>query len=299
MSDDHRDTGTGWPEPPQAADPHDGASPPGPRSGASGATREDVDAEAPEPARAEAGADSDDAAPPLRPASTRSSGAGAIIGLLLVVLGFAIATQVRSTNTDDALDSARPEDLVRILSDLDAREERLRRELAELEESKRQLESGAQGREAALAEARRRSEVLGILAGTLPAEGPGLEVVFAPRDQRIRADSVLDAVEELRGAGAEALQISGATGEPVRIVAGTYFVDSGDGISVDGVPMSSPFTIEVIGDPATMQTALNIPGGVVDAVRQHGGNVTMRQPDLVRVTALHTGGPLKYARPVS
>jgi len=53
------------------------------------------------------------------------------------------------------------------------------------------------------------------------------------------------------------------------------------------------------GDPATMQTALNIPGGVVDAVRQHGGNVTMRQPDLVRVTALHTGGPLRYARPVS
>jgi hypothetical protein len=48
-----------------------------------------------------------------------------------------------------------------------------------------------------------------------------------------------------------------------------------------------------------MQTALNIPGGVVDAVRQHGGNVTMRQPDIVRVTALHTGGPLKHARPVS
>ena len=177
--------------------------------------------------------------------------------------------------------------------------QRLRREIAELEESKRQLESGAQGREAAVAEARRRAEVLGILAGTLPAEGPGLEVVFAPRDQRIRADSVLDAVEELRGAGAEALQISGATGDPVRIVAASYFVDSGDGITVDGVPMSSPYTIEVIGDPATMQTALNIPGGVVDAVRQHGGNVTMRQPDLVRVTALHTGGPLRYARPVS
>ena len=126
-----------------------------------------------------------------------------------MVLGFAIAAQVRNTNTDAGLDNARPEDLVRILSDLDARQERLRREIAELEESKRQLESGAQGREAALAEARRRAEVLGILAGTLPAEGPGLEIVFAPRDQRIRAESILDAVEELRGAGAEAMQIQG------------------------------------------------------------------------------------------
>ncbi len=215
-----------------------------------------------------------------------------------MALGFAIITQVRTTNTDTQLATARPEDLVRILSDLDARQDRLRRELAELEESKRQLESGALGREAALAEARRRAEALGILAGTLPAEGPGVEVVFAPRDQRIRAESVLDAVQELRGAGAEALQITGAGGQPVRIVAATYFVDSGDGITVDGVPMSGPYTVEAIGDGQTMQTALNIPGGVVDAVRQRGGNVTMRQPEVVRVTALHAGGPLKYAQPV-
>jgi len=289
MTDDHRDTGTGWP-----TEPHDVTEEPGGVHEEPGGVPAEPDPDEPDPDGPEPMDE-----PPRPRSGSRSSGAGAVIGLLLVVLGFAIATQVRSTNTDDALDNARPEDLVRILSDLDARAERLRRELAELEESKRQLESGAQGKEAALAEARRRAEVLGILAGTLPAEGPGLEVVFAPRDQRIRADGILDAVEELRGAGAEAMQISGATGQPVRIVAGTYFVDSGEGITVDGVPMSSPYTIEVIGDPATMQTALNIPGGVVDAVRQHGGNVTMRQPDLVRVTALHSGGPLRYARPVS
>jgi len=46
----------------------------------------------------------------------RASGAGALIGVLLVVLGFAIAAQVRSTNADTGLDNARPEDLVRILS---------------------------------------------------------------------------------------------------------------------------------------------------------------------------------------
>lgn len=241
----------------------------------------------------------DEPKPAAEKKARRASGAGALIGVLLVVLGFAIAAQVRSTNADTGFDNMRPEDLVRILSDLDARQERLRREIAELEDSKRQLESGAQGKEAALAEARRRAEVLGILAGTLPAEGPGVQVVFAPRDQRIRADSVLDAVEELRGAGAEAMQISGASGSPVRIVAGTFFVDAGEGISVDGASMSAPYTIDVIGDPQTMQTALNIPGGVVDAVRQRGGNVTMHQPGLIKVTALHDGDPLKYARPVN
>jgi uncharacterized protein YlxW (UPF0749 family) len=233
------------------------------------------------------------------PRSGRPSFAGVAIGILLIMLGFALVTQVRNNDADSQLSTARPEDLVRILSDLDAREERLRREIAELEESKRQLESGAQGREAALTEARRRAEALGILAGTLPAEGPGLDVTFAARDQRIKAESILDAVEELRGAGAEAMQISGSTGPAVRIVAATYFVDSGEGIVVDGVQLAGPYTLLAIGDPQTMQTALNIPGGVVDAVRQRGGNVTMREPAVVRVSALHNGEPLRHARPVS
>jgi len=98
---------------------------------------------------------------------------------------------------------------------------------------------------------------------------------------------------------ADAMQIQGTSGNAVRIVAGTWFVDSGEGITVDGVPMTAPYTIDVIGDPQTMQTALNIPGGVVDAVRQRGGNVTMHQPGLIKVTALHDGEPLRYARPVN
>ena len=47
------------------------------------------------------------------------------------------------------------EDLVRISSDLDSRERRLREDIAALEESQRQLRSGEQGRQAALDEATR------------------------------------------------------------------------------------------------------------------------------------------------
>jgi uncharacterized protein YlxW (UPF0749 family) len=230
--------------------------------------------------------------------ANRMSTAGAVIGLLLVLLGFAFVVQVRSNTTDPQLAASRPEDLVRILSDLDAREQRLRLEIENLEETRRQLDSGAQGREAARAEARRRADVLGILAGTLPAEGPGLEVTLSPGTEPIRAATVLDAVEELRGAGAEAMQISGTNGGlSVRIVASTYFVDSADALVVDGQHLAAPYTIAVIGDPQTMRTALNIPGGVTDTVNQRRGTVTVREPDLVRVTALHPGGPLRHARP--
>jgi uncharacterized protein YlxW (UPF0749 family) len=110
---------------------------------------------------------------------------------------------------------------------------------------------------------------------------------------------ILDAVEELRGAGAEAMQLAGAGGAPVRIVAPSYFVDSGSGLVVDGRQLTGPYTLVVIGDPQTMQTALNIPGGVVDTVRQHGGNVIAQESTVVHVTALRQATALRYAHPTS
>lgn len=275
MAQGQRPTGTGWPELPHRA----------PAEAAAGAPA----ADAVEAAR--------DEAPPAR---RRLSVAGVVIGLLLGLLGFTLAMQLRSNAADPELASARPEDLVRILSDLEAREERLRREIAELEESQRQLASGARGRQVALEEARRRADELGILAGTLPAQGPGLMVRFVPgAGKPIEAAAILDAVEELRGAGAEAMQIAGVQGGTVRVVASTAFVDAEGGLLVGGRRLAAPYTITVIGDPQTMHTALNIPGGVVESVRQDGGNVIVEEPGSVAVTALHEQGELRHARPVS
>ncbi|HEV7898127.1 MAG TPA: DUF881 domain-containing protein [Planosporangium sp.] len=233
-------------------------------------------------------------------ARRRISAANAVIAVLLGLLGFAVVVQLRSNSTDPGLATARPEDLVRILSDLDSRSDRLRQEIASLEASQRQLTSGAQGRAAALEEARRRADELGILAGTLPAQGRGLQLKFVAGGEAIAASTLLDAVEELRGAGAEAMEISGEGGGTVRIVASTYFTDAkGGGLIVDGARLTGPYTLLAIGDPQTMHTALNIPGGVVDMVHQRGGNVIVQESDAVHVTALHEVGAPRFARPVS
>ncbi len=185
--------------------------------------------------------------------------------------------QVRSNVGDTQLENARQDDLVRILSDLNAREQRLRGDITNLERTLAQLGAGAQGREAALAEARRRADELGILAGTLAAEGEGLTVRLQPKGTAIRAATVLEAVEELRGAGAEAMQIAGGSGPAVRIVASTYFADGAGGLVVDGQTLPAPYTLTVIGPAATMQTALMIPGGVADSVARDGGTLHVDQ----------------------
>ncbi|SCL72927.1 Uncharacterized conserved protein YlxW, UPF0749 family [Micromonospora citrea] len=230
----------------------------------------------------------------------RVSSAGVMIAALLALLGFTLVVQLKSTSTDPTVAATRQEDLVRILYDLNSREVRLRQDIAALEESQRQLRSGEQGRQAALEEARRRADELGILAGTLPATGPGLAVRFEAGEKPISASRVLDAVQELRGAGAEAMQISGGDRASVRIIASTFFLQGENGsLVVDGRRLTGPFTITVIGDPATMRTALNIPGGVVASVTGDGGKLIVEDREAAEVSALHAPIKLEHARPVS
>jgi uncharacterized protein YlxW (UPF0749 family) len=243
-----------------------------------------------------------DQKPTNRPPATRSpwrlSAAGVTIALLLGLLAFALVVQVRSNSGDTQLANARQDDLVRILSDLNNRELRLRSDLTDLERTLSQLGAGAQGREAALAEARRRADELGILSGSIAAQGDGLVIRIQPGSRPIRAATVLEAVEELRGAGAEAMQIGGGSDPGVRVVASTYFADGPDGrLVIDGHPLSSPYVITVIGPAATMKTALTIPGGVSDAVGRDGGTVIVEEPGTVQVTALHPPQELEHARP--
>lgn len=224
---------------------------------------------------------------------------GVLIGVLLALLGFAVVVQVKSNDQDQELSGARQEDLVQILDDLDARKERLQRDISSLNTQKQQISSSERGRAAALESARQRADALGILAGTLPAEGPGLSIQILAGTKPIDASVLLDAVEELRGAGAEAMQISGTGGRAVRVVASTSFVDAGAGLRVGSARLSAPYVLLVIGGPQTMRAALNIPGGVVDTVRQAGGSVSVRQPDVVHVSAVRKVTSPRYARPVS
>lgn len=230
----------------------------------------------------------------------RLSSAGALIWVLIALFGFTLVVQLRSNDTDQGLAATRPDDLVRILSDLEARETRLNSEIHSLEESQRQLTSGVQGRQAALEEADRRANELGLLAGTLRGRGPGLVITMTPGDEPIKASAILNTVQELRGSGGEVMQIAGSDGTAVRVVASTAFVD-GDGgrVVVDGVRLSGPFVLTVIGAPQTMEPALNIPGGVVASVGNAGGTVIAEQRKTVEVTAVREAINLQYARPVS
>jgi uncharacterized protein YlxW (UPF0749 family) len=214
-------------------------------------------------------------------------------GLLLAVLGFGVAIQVRSTNADSQLRGARQSDLIRILDDVTDRSERLEREKRQLELNRDQLMSGSNRSKAALQQAEERARTLGILAGTLRARGPGIELTIGDPDLKVDAAVLLDTLQELRDAKAETVQINN-----VRVVASTHFVDGSPGnVIVDGTTLTPPYVFRVIGDPATLSSALRIPGGVLEVLNGKGADGVVVQSQEVRVDALHQPETPRYARP--
>ncbi|GAB47596.1 DUF881 domain-containing protein [Mobilicoccus pelagius] len=220
------------------------------------------------------------------------SRASVLAGALTLALGIGLSAQIRQTH-DAGLESLRETELVGILDGVTARATRLQEETHALEAELARLAGGADGAEAER-RARERLGDLGVLAGSVPAEGPGVTVVLEGGPEVLPAASFLDLVQELRDAGAEAVQIG-----DVRVVASTSFVDRDGRVLVDGHELAWPVRVVAIGDGRTLASALAIPGGVEESTRQAGGRIRVDPSERVPVNALHPASSHRYARPVT
>ncbi|WP_435844902.1 DUF881 domain-containing protein [Streptomyces klenkii] len=213
------------------------------------------------------------------------------VAVLLCVLGLGLAIQVRSTSDNSALRGARQEDLVRILDELDNRTKRLEDEKRRLENQRTELESSSNQAAEARKQTAQKELQLGVLAGTVRAQGPGIELTVSDPKGMVEADKLLDAIQELRAAGAEAIQIN-----DVRVAADTYFSGAAGKVEIDGKKVSQPYRFKVIGKPQDLEPALNIPGGVVQTLEKEQAGVTVQRSEKIIVDALRPAKRPDYAR---
>lgn len=217
-----------------------------------------------------------------------------VVAILIGGLAFAITVQIRDADTDD-YSNVRGEDLVELLKGLDAANERIGIQIDELTETRNGLLNRTKLSERAEQQAKVRAEQLAILAGTSGATGPGVEIVITDPNKDIDASALLDAIEQLRDSGAEAIAINGVA----RVIAQTYFLDDDDGIRVGGREVKRPYVIEAIGDASTLAGAVRFPGGLIDDTSSRGGTATVTEKDKVTITALADIKTPEYARPSS
>jgi len=197
------------------------------------------------------------------------------VAIVCVLIGIGTVAVVRGQAEDEFLANAREPDLVRLLDDLQARETRLDGEILRLQAAEQRLRTGTTAE--ALQETQQRADDLRVLAGTTPVRGPGIKIRVAGQDAFFASD-LLNTVQELRDAGAEAIEVNG-----IRVVVDTWFADVGDGISVSGSTVGQPFELTAIGGPATMATAMRIPGGVADTVESQDGSIVITELDEVEI----------------
>ncbi|HET6151496.1 MAG TPA: DUF881 domain-containing protein [Marmoricola sp.] len=212
--------------------------------------------------------------------------------VLLAVLGIAGVTQVRLAGSDDEYASMRPADLIQALNGLQAASRRNDQDITDLEKTRSALRDSNDKTATALAQARGELSALGVLAGTLPATGPGVRITVTVPQSQISLNYLLDGIEELRDAGAEAMEIN----DSARVVAQTSFeAADGGGVIVDGHQLSSPFVIDAIGDASSLATALKFPGGFVDDVALDDGTVTIKEHKTVKITVTRAATKPRYA----
>jgi len=226
---------------------------------------------------------------------------GALAVLLCVVLGIAIVTQVRQNESGDSLETARPADLLVLLDSLQQREAALNTEVADLQRTLSQLQASGSSDQAAIENAQARLAALSILIGTVAATGPGVTLTIEDTAPGVPAERMLDVINELRAAGAEAMEIQGSQGGQrisVRVGVDTWVVGNPGALVVDSATLNPPYSVLAIGDPPTLAAAMNIPGGAMDSIERVGGSMVVQQSDRVDVTALRQPKPRQYAQPV-
>ena len=100
-------------------------------------------------------------------------------------------------------------------------------------------------------------------------------------EHAVRVADILDAIQELRGAGAETMQIDG-----VRVGVSTAVTGEAGHLMIDGRPITTPYEFVVIGSPQDMETAMNIPGGVAPRFTSRGATVDITQSDSIEAESV-------------
>lgn len=218
-----------------------------------------------------------------------------LVVTVAALVGFSLTTQLRyRVGLSEHLEQESERDLTRIFANLNEESARLRDEIVELRLNAQALESSRKSEAAALEDAQRELEQIQLLSGATAAAGPGVVVTVFDPEKEFTYDLLLDLVQELRDAGAEAVAVNGH-----RIGAATAFGKKTKRVTVGGVGIEAPYRVVAIGDPATLEGGLKIPGGAADSVRiLRDARLAVERHAEVRVPALDKLPVFQEAKPV-
>ena len=129
---------------------------------------------------------------------------------------------------------------------------------------------------------------LNIISGLTDVTGKGiiltvkdaevLNPLYLAEDQIVHDNDLLQIVNELRAAGAEAISINNQ-----RLTSVSAIRCVGPSILVNDVKIGGPFVIKAIGNVDYLYSGINLSGGVVDIMRKYGISIEVERSENVTI----------------
>ncbi|MCZ7531058.1 MAG: DUF881 domain-containing protein [Acidimicrobiia bacterium] len=189
-----------------------------------------------------------------------------LVAIVAAAMGFLLISQLNTADDlSEQLEAESETDLTVIFARLNDESAALQAELTDLQIQLQVLESSAEQDSLARAAAESELSQLEILAGTVGARGPGVKLRIDDPNGELESGDMLDLVQELRDAGAEAIAI-----DDQRVGAATSFGGEPSAVTVDGTRLPPSFEVLAIGDPATLEGGLAIRGGALELLQAEG-----------------------------
>lgn len=118
-----------------------------------------------------------------------------------------------------------------------------------------------------------------MLLGLTDVEGAGVIITITDNSEKqVDSTDLLDLVNELNSAGAEAISINGQ-----RIVPMTDIFDVNDFVVIKEKRVTSPYVIKAIGDVTYLQSALSIKKGYLDEHKTNGYTISIKSDEKITI----------------
>ena len=215
------------------------------------------------------------------------------IGMMSLILVCVMFMQFKVVNQTDIaeIETMREDELQEALSQWKEKYEETNAKLEETEAKINEYKEKSENAEETNKLVERELGEANIILGKTDVTGSGIQVTLTDNDeQEYSALDLLNIVNELRAAGAEAISINGE-----RVINLTDIVDISDRyILVNSNKISSPYTILAIGDENYLKSALNIKNGYVDVKQKEGYTISIESKNNIKINKYSKEINLKY-----
>ncbi len=229
------------------------------------------------------------------------------LGAALLALGFLIAAQLASEGPRVRYTTQERTPLLETARELQAQQDDLKVQILTLRERIQTIERQGEGSAGLVSQLNAQLEQARIAAGLIPLIGTGIVLQLEDSQEPVPQDGsasdylvgsrdIRTVVDELWGAGAEAIAVNGE-----RITPATAIIDIGSSLLVNSAYLAPPYQVTALG-PRDLYERLSQSPGFTDFVRSraeaYGIRLSFAEPDSVDMPAFVGTVTLRYTRPL-